>query len=175
MTTPSGQLYLSQVNDELRQPGAQRITMGDERVRLLAEVWGQIYMSQLRGKNAMTANINAGNAGFAMLTGYQQPYYGPWGYSDNPWYRGVEVLAVTTNSLTGKLTVVMYTNLPQWTWFRYIEIWRDGVLQIRRHVDQMVEYSYNPSDNSTTWRWDWGGFQMADGAGYQIRLYSGAY
>lgn len=173
MTTPSGQIYLSQVNDELRQPGTQYITMGDERVRLLAEVWGQIYMSQLRGKNAMTNNIGADYtvSGYSDSCGYRTAYLSAVGSTDNPYFKGVEVVEVTTNSVNNLLQVIMYGNLPQWTHMRYVEVWYQGALQIRRHVDQMNYFAYNASNNTTEWHWDNGGFVMGVGYAYQVRIY----
>ena len=53
MTTPSGQISLSQVNEELDvSPTSTQINMGSAPVRALAEVpSGAIAMSNLQGKS----------------------------------------------------------------------------------------------------------------------------
>ena len=117
MTTPSGQISLSQVNTELGFSSTAVITMNDAAVRSLAGVpTGAITMANLQGKsNTFLATISSNQTDLNLITYLTPLGYSPGGAAQITIAPGVYIYATSTGNAgltipsafgAGKLTLI---------------------------------------------------------------------
>lgn len=186
--TPGGTIYLSNLNDELRRPWNQYISMNDWMARSLMGTrdGGTTYMSWGRSKAFTAMWLVAGNPDPANPPpGYYNNSFGPsiggwdngdynigFGSSNDQWFRGNRVFRVIFDKAYARVFVDIFGNIPQAA-MSYIHIFDgSGNLVYSRTAGQLNWYEYIPNGYGyTRFGWDWGSFGFTTGWGYTVHLY----